>query len=267
MRARSFVPRGLFPLALLALTACHAEEPPPVAAPAASAAPSATLPPPVLPEASAAAGVDAAPSVLAPPVLAKFVTVTQAGAKVPVASACDVVFVAVAKGAVTVAGQSLRVGDALMVSSPRDLEVKGTGLVAVVTRVHDCQGPDAGAPALHVARAGDTKDLSWAGGAMHAHLDFEKDLSPDVYVGRLEGTAPVAEHDHGPSWEVLCAVEASGTFTVDGVPTHLVGPAIVAVPPGRKHSWQPDPGSKLVAVQVYAPPGPEQRFTTLAAAH
>ena len=28
------------------------------------------------------------------------------------------------------------------------------------------------------------------------------------------------------------------------------------------HSWTPDPGSKLVAVQMYWPPGPEQRFKT-----
>ena len=102
---------------------------------------------------------------------------------------------------------------------------------------------------------------------MHAHLDLEKEISPEVYVGRLEGSAPVAEHDHASSWEVLCALEGSGTFTLDGIPSHIVGPTIVAVPPGRKHSWQPDPGTKLVAVQVYAPPGPEQRFKVLAGVH
>ena len=41
---------------------------------------------------------------------------------------------------------------------------------------------------------------------------------------------------------------------------------MVPVPPGVKHSWKPDPGTKLVAVQFYSPPGPEQRFKALAAA-
>jgi hypothetical protein len=36
------------------------------------------------------------------------------------------------------------------------------------------------------------------------------------------------------------------------------------VPPDTKHAWKPDPGSKLVAIQMYDPPGPEQRFVALA---
>jgi mannose-6-phosphate isomerase-like protein (cupin superfamily) len=208
---------------------------------------------------------------LAPPVMAKLVDVASAGAKVPVGTRCDFVFVAVAKGAITAAGQSLALGDTLMASglpAPGNLDLAGSGLAVVVSAPHDtCAAGEGTTPVIHVARAGDAKDLAWANGAMHAHIDFEKDASPDIYVGRLEGTAPVAEHDHGPSWEVLCAIQGSGTFTIDGVPTHLADHTIIAVPPGRRHSWQPDPGSKLVAVQVYAPRGPEQRFRALAAAH
>ena len=40
----------------------------------------------------------------------------------------------------------------------------------------------------------------------------------------------------------------------------------VLIPAGAKHAWKPEPGSKLVAVQMYSPPGPEQRFVGLAAA-
>jgi mannose-6-phosphate isomerase-like protein (cupin superfamily) len=146
------------------------------------------------------------------------------------------------------------------------LELRGAGLAVAVTALHDCTaGSTAPSEAMstRVARAGDAKDLAWAGGTMHAQLDFEKEASPDVYVGRLQGTGPVAEHDHASSWELLCAIDGSGTFTLDGVAKHIVGPTVVAVPPGHKHSWQPDAGVKLVAVQVYAPPGPEQRFKAL----
>ena len=51
---------------------------------------------------------------------------------------------------------------------------------------------------------------------MHAHLDVEKSVSPAAYLGRLRGTAPVAEHTHPDSWELICAIEASGTFRLSG---------------------------------------------------
>ena len=261
-------PSWLLVTAGVALASCGPEETP---------APRVPPPPPPILAAPPAPVVEAAPTAasaipqppLAPPVMAKLVDVTAAGSSVPIASRCDILFVAVAKGTISVAGQSLAKGDVLMASSfaaRGALELKGSGLAITVTTMHDCPGPDspsAGPLTIRVARAGDAKDLAWAGGAMHAHLDLEKEGSPEVYLGRLEGSAPVAEHDHATSWEVLCAIEGSGTFTLDGIPKHIAGPVIVAVPPGRKHSWQPDPGVKLVAIQVYAPPGPEQRFKAL----
>jgi quercetin dioxygenase-like cupin family protein len=101
---------------------------------------------------------------------------------------------------------------------------------------------------------------------MRAHLDVRETVSPDLYVGRLEGVAPVAEHDHPTSAETILAIEAAGTFTIDGKEARLGPRQIVHVPKGIKHSWKPDPGSKLVAIQLYDPPGPEQRFIALAAA-
>ena len=74
------------------------------------------------------------------------------------------------------------------------------------------------------------------------------------------------EHVHAGEWELLAAVEGAGTFTIDGVSARLGPKQVVAVPPGARHAWQPDPGTKLVAVQMYSPPGPEQRFVALAAA-
>jgi len=121
-------------------------------------------------------------------------------------------------------------------------------------------------PIKHLVRATAARDLTWAGGTMHAHLDLESDVSPELYVGRLEGTAPVAEHVHESSWEILCAVEAAGMLTLDGKPSRVGSRSIVADPPNTRHSWKPDDGSKLVAIQLYTPPGPEQRFKKLAAA-
>jgi mannose-6-phosphate isomerase-like protein (cupin superfamily) len=69
---------------------------------------------------------------------------------------------------------------------------------------------------------------------------------------------------HPDSWEILCAVDAAGTFTLDGKDQRLGPRQVVTVPPATKHAWTPDEGSNLVAIQLYAPPGPEQRFKALA---
>jgi quercetin dioxygenase-like cupin family protein len=115
-------------------------------------------------------------------------------------------------------------------------------------------------------RGRDVPELRWAAGAMRAQLLVPAKDSPEVYLGRLEGTAPVAEHDHPTSAETLIAVEAAGVVTVDGKDVRVGPRQIVRIPAGTKHAWKPDPGSKLVAFQLYDPPGPEQRFIALAAA-
>ena len=71
---------------------------------------------------------------------------------------------------------------------------------------------------------------------------------------------------HKGTWEILAAIDAAGTFVLDGRESRLAPRQVVVVPPDTKHEWRPDPGSKLVAVQMYSPPGPEQRFLALAAA-
>lgn len=133
-----------------------------------------------------------------------------------------------------------------------------------------------------VRRMSELADLSWGGGAFHARIAFEAADSPHASLGVLIGSpdAQVAEHDHAEAWEVLSAVTAAGALRVPGQPVprgaegarvaehdRVVGSgSVVLVPPGVRHSWRPDGSRALVAVQVYAPPGPEQRFRALAGA-
>lgn len=65
--------------------------------------------------------------------------------------------------------------------------------------------------------------------------------------------------------EILATQAAAGTLTLGGKSRRLGPGEIVFVPPGVKHSWQPDEGAPLRAIQLYAPSGPEQRFKKLAA--
>lgn len=162
---------------------------------------------------------------------------------------------------------TLERGDVLVAVHANELRARGEGSgVAFAVPIETCAALSHPGTHHEVVRGSAARELRWAAGAMRAHLDVGNALSPELYVGRLEGTAPVAEHVHAGSTELLAAVEGAGTFTLDGRPVRLVAPQIVVVPAGTKHAWKPDPGSKLVAVQAYAPPGPEQRFVALDAA-
>lgn len=121
-------------------------------------------------------------------------------------------------------------------------------------------------------------DLSWADGAVHARIAFEAPLSPRASLGVLIASddAPVAEHAHPGAWEVLTAISAAGRLhvpaqTVPGTDITLTARdrtvtegTIAYVPAGVRHAWVPDGTHPLIAVQVYAPAGPEQRFRGLA---
>lgn len=171
------------------------------------------------------------------------------------AARCERVLVALVRGG----GKDLTSGDVVMLSNGAKRDIDGPGVAVVARiRVENCDAPES-----TVAHGRGVPPVTFAGGEMTAHLDV---LTPDVYIGRLEGTAAMAEHQHETSWEILAAVEASGTFVRDGKSAELRSRQIVFVPPGTRHAWRPAAGSKLVAVQLYYPPGPEQRFLKLAAA-
>lgn len=262
---------GVAMAVVLAIGACHSTPPPGDIPPVTSARASDSIPissdGPKDAAVAEAAAATTAPPLASPPPPPK-VAIHDAPFKID-EGVCDRVIVAVATGKFTVAGETLAAGDAIVLFHAEGNEVKGTGF-AVEARVPiagPCAILDRPVQEKTVVRANAAPKLEWAGGKMNAHLDVGTKLSPDLYLGRIEGTMPVAEHVHAGSWEVLVAVEAAGTFTLDGREQRLGPRQIVWVPPNTKHSFRPDPGaSKLVAVQMYSPPGPEQRFVGLAAA-
>lgn len=113
-------------------------------------------------------------------------------------------------------------------------------------------------------------DLSWASGAVHARLGFEGE-GQRASLGALLASpdAPVPPHQHETSWEILTALDAEGSLRLtvaSGVNERPVkAGASVAVPRGATHEWVPGHTRPLVGLQVYVPPGPEQRFKALAA--
>lgn len=211
--------------------------------------------------ASAASASSATPS--APPQPPVPFAEAMSGA-LPLAVAADergtIVFVA--EGSGQAGSQTFRAGTLVFVRPGTRLALEGTGL-GFVYRVQPLgiafsvyEGPYFAIPPTSRDR------LVWAKGKMAATQYFS---DPSVYIGALEGSLSVAEHVHETSWELICAARAAGTFTLDGVAGRLTNGGCVSIPAGHKHSWTPDPGTSLWALQVYTPGGPEARFRTLAA--
>jgi mannose-6-phosphate isomerase-like protein (cupin superfamily) len=131
----------------------------------------------------------------------------------------------------------------------------------------------------------DLPDLAWGSGAYHVRIGWEAskyrfgeggnkgwevDDQPAAVLDlvKLSADAPIAEHEHVHAWESLALLDGDGAFVKLGpmgaTPAEVRPGTIVTVPAGVRHAWKPSGKAPLVAIQVYAPPGPEQRFKKLA---
>lgn len=121
-------------------------------------------------------------------------------------------------------------------------------------------------PLAHVA-LGSAKDLSWGGGAFHARIAFggEPPIPGSLGVLLTAPNAAIKEHDH-TTWEHIAVLEGEGTMKLAGKDHPVKAGVVFDVPPGEKHAFAPSGAKGLLAVQVYTPSGPEQRFVKLAEA-
>jgi mannose-6-phosphate isomerase-like protein (cupin superfamily) len=86
----------------------------------------------------------------------------------------------------------------------------------------------------------------------------------------MSASGVVVPHVHEKEWEHMAILEGEGDFiqgSGEGEHTlHASGGVIFSVPPATRHQWQPAGSHAFLGIQVYTPPGPEQRFKKLAAA-
>jgi mannose-6-phosphate isomerase-like protein (cupin superfamily) len=110
-------------------------------------------------------------------------------------------------------------------------------------------------------------DLAWGGGAYHARIGFE-DGSASVGSLMASKNAGVPQNVHEHEWEILAILSGDGTLvrTVGGreETTPIAPGTFTSIAPGVPHAYRPAGTSPLVAVQLFLPPGPEQRFKKLA---
>ncbi len=74
----------------------------------------------------------------------------------------------------------------------------------------------------------------------------------------LGADAKVPEHVHGSETELLYILEGSGTMTIAGQDVAVTPTSVIQIPPNTKHAFAAT--AKVRALQLYTPPGPEQRF-------
>lgn len=122
----------------------------------------------------------------------------------------------------------------------------------------------------------DAKQYSWNGGASHARILFGGDeaieTAPDnagrpplplpFSLSLLEADPEVSivEHIHEQSWEHLLVLQGSGELLMRGRPYPIAGGEVIHIDRSIRHGFAAMGETPLVALQLYTPAGPEQRF-------
>jgi quercetin dioxygenase-like cupin family protein len=99
-------------------------------------------------------------------------------------------------------------------------------------------------------------------GSVRILFDEKTTGTPAMSVDYLEFApgAEVARHEHPGTTELVYVLDGGGILTV-GNQSHRFGAAeVLHIPPGQPHSVKFTTSEKTVAIQLYAPAGPEQRF-------
>lgn len=169
-------------------------------------------------------------------------------------------------------GTAARVALVVVVADPK---AAGAGLAAHLNRRDKPGAPPGWAWKVRRKPVGTFSfesrgDLAWGGGAYHARIGWKAEDKPAAALDllRFSKDAAVAEHAHEHEWEILAVLEGDGELVrgpadkEERVPVHAG--TLVTVAAGVRHAFRPSGAAPLFAVQVYAPPGPEQRYRKLA---
>lgn len=111
-----------------------------------------------------------------------------------------------------------------------------------------------------VYRPAEAAAYQLGGDAGQVRLFLEEGLASFEELTLAPGAA-VVEHLHEKSDELLYVKTGQLELVIGGKPYTARAGELVRIPAGVKHSAKVAPnGPAFVASQVYAPPGPEQRF-------
>ncbi len=105
--------------------------------------------------------------------------------------------------------------------------------------------------------------VTWSHGRSHARLGFR---TGRAYFGLIYTDAGAGSplHVHEGAWEVVELLRGAGEVNTDDDTAPMLPGTAYAFRPGQHHGFKSQ-NEPVVAVQMYSPPGPEQRFLDLAA--
>ena len=116
---------------------------------------------------------------------------------------------------------------------------------------------------VEVVNLSDHALLTWADGRAHALLGFEDGrASFGLLLSHAEVGVP--RHAHEGSVEVIGLLSGDGTMGIGDEERSVTSGEVFHMPKGVEHDYSPAGTKTLFAVQLYVPPGPEQRFKDLA---
>ena len=179
------------------------------------------------------------------------------------ADACTEVFVRVEEGAL----EGHDPGATLMARAPFEVRAASdTRVVVVAVRPEDAPfgAPCTRTETTPLVALPAPEVLPFAGGKLRVRIFVDEAAGARFGAfSSLDGDAdlPVPPHVHEGSVESLRIVEGDGTMLQGDDESPLAPSRVLYVPPNVRHGYTPGT-KKLVAYQVYAPGGPEQRFRT-----
>lgn len=105
-----------------------------------------------------------------------------------------------------------------------------------------------------------------AGGKVKAHILFDaSDLGSSLASASVVEFAPGTElprHSHEGSAEILYILSGSGEVTIGSEKVAFGADQVIHIPEDQPHAARFGAGEKTVALQIYAPAGPEQKYKT-----
>lgn len=113
-----------------------------------------------------------------------------------------------------------------------------------------------GKQAYKVLRAAQAKTYGPAQIFLDASIDKSAPMAASILS--LPAGANVAAHVHAKETEMLYILEGAGTMTIAGQAVAVTPTSVIQIPPNTKHAFAAS--ANVRALQIYTPPGPEQRF-------
>lgn len=140
------------------------------------------------------------------------------------------------------------------------IATKGTLDAAVIEPARSQRATNKRPGTLETRELASAPTYFWNDGKNHARIVFTGDSPFSLSLLSAAPSVSIPPHSHDSSWENLLVLSSRGELEMRGRPYPLVGGEVIHIPAGVRHAYRAFGAEPLVALQLYTPAGPEQRF-------